>query len=134
MVLDHVAQCAGRIIVRRAPFDTDRLGSSDLHALNEVGRPYGFNDRVCEAQPDDVLDGFFAQIVIDAANVVFWEILPDAIVDGFCRRTVRTNRLLEHGPRERGDQVFGVQIFTDRTVQLWSSREIIDADALWRRG
>ena len=41
MVLHHVAQRAGLLVVAAAALDADRLGHRDLHVVDEVAVPDG---------------------------------------------------------------------------------------------
>jgi hypothetical protein len=78
VILDHVAQRAGVVVVAAAAFDADRLGRRDLHAIDVAPVPDRFEDHVGEAQRHDVLHRLFAEIVVDA-------------VDGFSSKTLLTS-------------------------------------------
>ena len=79
MVLDHVAEGAGRFIERAAAFDADRLGGGDLDVVDVVAIPDVFEDAVGEPEDEDVLHCLFAEIVVDAEDLVFGEDLVDLV-------------------------------------------------------
>ena len=95
MVLDDVAEGAGLLVEGAAAFDADGLGGGDLDVVDVVAVPDGLEDAVGEAEDEDVLNGLFAEVVIDAEDLVFGEDLVDLVVElagGFevvCRRASR---------------------------------------------
>jgi hypothetical protein len=78
VVLDHVAEGAGFLVVGAAAFDADGFGGGDLDVIDVLAIPEGFEDGVAEAEGEDVLDGFFTEVVVDAVELVFGE----AFVEG----------------------------------------------------
>jgi hypothetical protein len=91
VVLDHVAQLAGLVEVAPAAFDADLLGHGDFHVGDVVLVPLGFEQAVGETQGDQVLDGLFAQVVVDAVGAVFREELRHGVVDLARGLQVRTD-------------------------------------------
>ena len=71
VVLHHVAQRAGFVVVRPAAFDANRFGHGDLHVVDVRGVPQRLEQRVREAQRQQVLHRFFAEVVVDAEHLVF---------------------------------------------------------------
>ena len=69
MVLHHVAQGAGILVVSRARFDAERFARRDLHIVDIAAVPQRFEDGVGEAQDHDVLRGLLAEVVVDAESV-----------------------------------------------------------------
>ena len=61
VVLDHVAQRAGLLVVRAARLDADALADRDLHVVDVVPVPQGLEDAVGPAEDEDVLDGLLAR-------------------------------------------------------------------------
>ncbi len=80
MVLDHVSQRSSLLVIASAILYPQALGSGDLHVVNVSSIPKGLKDAVGKAQNNDVLNGFFAQIVIDAINLVFLQDLMDRLI------------------------------------------------------
>ena len=73
VVLHHVAQHAGAVEVAGAAFQADRLGDGDLHVVDDIGVPQPLENRIGEAQREQVLDGFLAEIMVDAEGLRFGE-------------------------------------------------------------
>ena len=81
VVLDDVAEGAGLLVEGAAAFDADGFGGGDLDVVDVVAVPDGLEDAVGEAEDEDVLDGLFAEVVVDAEDLVFVEDLVDLVVE-----------------------------------------------------
>src|SRR5260370_7513784 len=81
MALDHVAQCAGVIVVGRAGADALGLGDGNLNVIDEARSPDWFEDRVGEPEHHQVFDGFLAEVMIDSKNLTFVEMPGELAVD-----------------------------------------------------
>ena len=68
MILDHVAQRTGRLVVARAIFDAERLAGENLDVIDVAAVPDRLEDRVGETQHHDVLRGLLAEEVVDAVD------------------------------------------------------------------
>ena len=73
MVLHDVARGPGLFVELAAALDADVLGDRDLHVIDVVAVPQRLEDRVAEAQRDEVLDGLLAQVVIDPEDLPLGE-------------------------------------------------------------
>src|SRR5215467_587673 len=73
MVWHHVAQGAGGLVESAAVFDTHSLRRGDLHVVDVRAVPERFNDAVGETKHQDILDGFFAEVMVDAVDLLFGE-------------------------------------------------------------
>ena len=73
MVRHHVAQGASHIEVTAALFHAHRFSYRDLHVVNVVLVPNRFKDAIAEAENQNVLHGLFAQIMVNAENLIFGE-------------------------------------------------------------
>ena len=71
VVRHHVAQRAGLIVIAAALLDADRFRHGNLHVIDVAAVPDRLEDAVGEAEHHDVLDGFFAQVMIDAVDLLF---------------------------------------------------------------
>ena len=69
VVLHHVAQRAGRVVVAAAPLDADGLGHRDLHVVHVAPVPDRLEDAVGEPEDHQVLDGLLPEVVIDAVDL-----------------------------------------------------------------
>ncbi|MNM47696.1 hypothetical protein D3C81_586680 [compost metagenome] len=96
VILDHVPQLAGLVEVTPAAFDTDLLGHGDFHVGDVILVPLGFEQAVGETQGDQVLDGLFTQIVVDAVGAVLREELRHGVVDLARGFQVRANGFFQH--------------------------------------
>ena len=59
------------IEVAAAAFHADGFGHRDLHVVDVAAVPDRLEDSVGEAERHDVLHGLFAEIVIDAVDLLF---------------------------------------------------------------
>ena len=97
VVLDDVAKGSGGLVEGAAAFDADGLGSGDLDVVDVVAVPDVLEDAVGEAEDEDVLDGLFAEVVVDAEDLVFVEDLVDFVVEGAGGFEVVAEGLLDDG-------------------------------------
>ena len=89
----------GSVEVSAALFHPDRLGIRDLHMIDIAAVPDGLKDGIVEAEHHDVLHRFFAQVMIDAVNLVFRQHSFDVAIQGFGGVEIVTKRLLDdHSP------------------------------------
>ncbi len=101
MALHHVAQRPGAIVVGGARADALGLGDGNLDMVNESRRPYGFEDRVGEAQHHQVLDGFLAEVMVDSENLAFVEMARELGVDLRRAGEIGADRFFDYHARER---------------------------------
>ena len=69
VILDHVAQRAGFLVVGAAALHADRFRGGDLHVVDVAPVPQRLEDAVAEAERQDVLHGFLAEVMIDAVDL-----------------------------------------------------------------
>ena len=93
VVLHHVAQRAGLVVVADAVFEPDRLGHRDLHMVDMRGVPQRLEERVGEAQRHQVLHRLLAEIVVDAEDLLLAEIVADQVVERVRRGEIAADRL-----------------------------------------
>ena len=101
VVLHHVAQAAGLFEVAAAPLDADGLGPGDLDVVDEVVVPDRLEDAVREAEHQQVLDGLFSEVVVDAIDLLLVQDLVDLAVERARRLQVDAERLFDDDARER---------------------------------
>ena len=73
MALHHVAQRPGAVVVAGPAFNANRLGRGDLHVVDVVPIPDRLEEDVGEAKGQNVLNGFFPEVVIDAIDLALGE-------------------------------------------------------------
>ena len=80
MVLHHVTQSTGVVVVTGPFFNPELFGQGYLYVVDVTVVPKGFNDRVPKAQGLDVLDHFLTQVVVNPEDLVFLKRLGKFIV------------------------------------------------------
>ena len=75
VVLDHVARGAALVVVAGAVVGADGFADGDLDVIDVFVIPDRLENGVGETHDHQVLDGFLAQIVVDAEDLLFLEIL-----------------------------------------------------------
>jgi hypothetical protein len=78
------------------PLHTEALGHGDLHALDGVPVPQWLEERVAEPEVQQVLDRFFAEVVIDAEDRRLREHGQQRAVERLRGRHIVPKRLLDH--------------------------------------
>ncbi len=129
MVLEDVADRAGGLVVARPALDPDRLGNRDLHVVDELPVPDRLEDPVREPQRIHVLDGLFAEVVIDPEDLVLLEVLPQHRVELAGRVEVVTERLLHDQSRPAGRGAALAERVDDRRERARRDCEVVDAIA-----
>ena len=99
MVLDHVAQCARRVVIARAMLDADAFGCRNLDVVDIAPIPQGLKHRICQAKDQQVLHGFFTEVVVDPVNLVLFENSVQRVVEVARRFVVAPERLLDNNAR-----------------------------------
>ena len=69
MVLDHVADGAGLLVVGRAAFDAEGLGDGDLDVVDVLAVPDRLEYAVGEPEREDVLHRLLAEVMVDAIDL-----------------------------------------------------------------
>src|ERR1043165_2890514 len=77
MVRNHVAQRARLFVVTRATADTRSFSRGDLDVVDVVAVPDRLKHRVAETEDEYVLNGVFAEVMIDAIDLVLGEHFRD---------------------------------------------------------
>ncbi len=78
VVLQDVADGADPVVERATTLDADGLRHRDLHAAHVVAVPDRLEQRVGEAEHEEVLDALLAEVVVDAEDAVLGEHLRAA--------------------------------------------------------
>ena len=117
VALHHVAHGAGRVVVLAAALDAHLLGDGDLHVAHRAAVPQRLEDRVAEAQRQQVLHRLLAKVMIDAKELPFGKDRADRGVDGLRTRTVVAERLFQHHARQRRDEPVTGEALADGSEQ-----------------
>ena len=73
VVLDHVPDRAGLVVIAAASGHANRLGHRDLHVIDVLRIPQRLEQDIGEPYRHQVLDGFLAQVMVDAIDLLFPE-------------------------------------------------------------
>ena len=102
MILEDVAKRADLFVEAAAAPDAERLGHRDLHAGDVSRVPDRFEERVGEAEVQQVLHRLLPQEVVDAIDRVLGKRFVQRGVEGLRGREVAAERFLDDQPRPRG--------------------------------
>src|SRR5258706_5952398 len=72
VVRDHVPQRTGGIVIAAALLDAEFFGHGDLNVVYKIAVPNRLKDAVAEAKNQNVLNRFFAEVMVDAIDLLFF--------------------------------------------------------------
>ena len=130
MVLHHVADRAGLVVIVAASLDAERLGHRDLHMVDVRAVPQRLEQNIGEAQGHQVLHRFLAEVVVDPEDAALGKHRADLVVDDGGARAVPADRLLHDDAGTVGLQPLRADALGERTEQVGRRRQIEGADAL----
>jgi hypothetical protein len=130
MVLHHVAECPGHVVVVGAALHSERLSHRDLHVVDAVGVPQRLEKGVGKPGDEQVLHTLLAEVVVDAEDLLLVEDLTDRVVDRPCGRQVVPDRLLEHHTGRFVDQAVLGETGADGPEQPRRAGEVEHPDPL----
>jgi len=96
VVLNHVAQRAGLLVVAGPLLDAGRLGDRDLNVVDRLAAPGPLDHRVREPEDQDVLHGLLADVMVDPKHLRLVEDLAHDAAELTGARQVVPDRLLQH--------------------------------------
>ncbi len=96
VILQHVAQRAGLVVVIRTIFDARLLGYGDLDVVDEVAVPNRLDHQVGKSEHQQVLHRLLGQVVIDAINLLLVEVAVQQLIQRLRAFQVHPERLLDH--------------------------------------
>ncbi|MPM47126.1 hypothetical protein SDC9_93834 [bioreactor metagenome] len=73
MILNHVAQSPGTVVIASAASYADFFGRSDLDPVNVFSVPYGLEKAIIKPCYHDILYRFFSEVVVDTINLFLKE-------------------------------------------------------------
>ena len=128
MVRHHVAHSPDIIEVAPTPFDTDSLGIGDLHVIDIVTVPKRLKNAVTEAEDEQVLHCLFAEIMIDAIDLIFGEHALNLRIQSLRRFQIVSERLLDDHATPASvlllRQIVASQSLNDLSKEFWSGCQI----------
>src|SRR5947208_16037742 len=102
VILDDVADRARLLVEAAAPLDPEALGHSDLHALDVVAVPDRLEERVREAEDEEVLHRLLPEVVVDAEDARLVEDFVQRLVEGLRRGEIPPEGLFDDDARVAG--------------------------------
>ena len=101
VVHDHVPQGSDGIVEVSAILDSEVLGHRDLDGLDVVSVPDRLEERVCEAEIQDLLGSHLPEVVVDPVELRLVDVLMELVSECARRLEVVPERLLHDDPRSR---------------------------------
>ena len=114
MILDHVSEHTGTIVIRAPALDADGFGNSELKVIDVVLVPERLENAVGKAKHQHVANGFFPQIVVDTENVCFVKSFQQDSVEIPRGCEIRPERFFDNDARVPG-AAGPHQLFHDRS-------------------
>ena len=96
VILDHVAERSGLLVVGPSMLDAEVFRDGDLDVLHRVAVPDRFEDRVGKAKRQEILHGLFAQVVIDPIDLGLLKVAMQQRIQGPGRMKVVSEWFLDH--------------------------------------
>ena len=128
MVRHHVAQRAGGVIETAAVADAELLVDRDLDVIDVIAIPDRLEHAVGEAQHQDVLDGFLAEIMVDPVDLVLVDDLQQFAIQCLGRGEIGSERLFDHQPPPRAvvlpEHAGAAKFAADRRKRVRRRRQI----------
>ncbi|CWP35380.1 Uncharacterised protein [Neisseria meningitidis] len=126
MVLHHIAQRAGNVVKLTALFHTELFGDGQLHAFDIFIVPQRLEHYIGKTQRKQVLQAFFAKVVVDAVNLPFFEITRNIGIDLLGRSQIRTQRFFQNYAHIVGIQTDRSKVFTGLREEFGRGGQIDD--------
>ena len=133
MVLHHVADRPGLVVVIAALADADLLGDGDLDVIHVLAVPKRLEQDVAEADRHQVLHRLLAEIVVDAEDHALAEMLGEDGVEFAGAGEIMPERLLHHDPRHVVGEAMRHDLARERAEEVRRDRQVVGAYALRAR-
>ena len=132
VVLHDVAHGADRVVEVAAAGDAEVLAHRDLHARDELPVPDRLEDRVREAEVEDVRDGHLPEVVVDPIELRLVDQGVQLLVERTCGGDVVSERFLDDDARILGQSRVR-EPADDRAEERRRDLEVEDRARLSRR-
>src|SRR6266550_1628434 len=132
VVLDHVADHAGFVVITAAALNANGLGVGDLDVIDVLAVPERLENTVGKPKHQQVLNSFFAEVMIDAINLVLFKNSSQFVVQCAGALEIVTKWFLNDDARPAGSRLGETefaQFAGDRPEKFRRSREVEDAIA-----
>ena len=86
--------------------------------------PDGLENSVGKPKRHDVLDGFFAEVVVDPVDLLFANNLQELLVESSGRVDVASKRLFDNDPSPLTDSLHSVRPVGAQLLDDWSQRSL----------
>ena len=96
MIGNHVAKGAGAIVIIAAKLYSQFFSDSDLHVIHIAAVPHRLENSIGEAECENILNGLFTEIMIDAIDLVFVQNFANIVVQSHRGGQIVAERLLYH--------------------------------------
>ena len=98
MVLHHIAQGPRFFVITAARPNAQALADRDLHVIDGLAVPELFENGIGKTEHQNVLNGFFAKIMVDAINLFFVSEASQLLIQLLGRCEIVAERLFHHDP------------------------------------
>ena len=99
MIGDHVAEGTRLFVKRSAILHSQCFSGSDLDVVDVIAVPDRLEHRVAKAEHHDVLNRFFAEIMVDAINRIFGKDMRHDVVQFLGALQIMAKRFLQNDSR-----------------------------------
>ncbi|MCY1173104.1 hypothetical protein D9M73_132550 [compost metagenome] len=127
VVLQHVANSPGAIVVGTAVFYAQCLANADLDMVDLVVAPHRLQQGIGKTQGHQVLHGFLAQVVVDAEHLSFFEYRANGFIDGSGGFQGMADRFFQHDARFGVGQPGNAQVVGNWHEQVGGGGQVEDA-------
>ena len=124
MVLHHVPHRPGFVVIGPAAAHAHFFGDRDLHMIDILRIPQRLEQRIAETHRHQVLDGLFAQVVVDAVNLCLVEMRGQRRVERARGLAVTSKGFFNNDPSVLARDVEVMQSLGQRPEQAGRDREI----------
>ena len=124
MILNDIANGAGRVVEAAPAVDAEIFRHRDLHALDVMAVPERLHERIVEAEEQHVVHGPLAQVVIDTEDVALDERAEQCAIQRPGRVEVLAERFLDHDAGA-GCTARRGQLLHDRAEERWRNGHVV---------
>src|SRR5215212_6199327 len=96
MICDHVAQGSSLFVITGTTADATSFSSGDLHVVDVVAIPDRLKHRVAKTKYEYVLNCIFAEVVIDAIDLILLEHFGNRSIQSLGRFEIAAKRLFDN--------------------------------------